>query len=380
MTPRWVDRDDAFDALIDELAEQPRYAFDTEFHRERTYFPRLALIQFAWPGGLVLVDPQAVDPSPLRRLFAAPAVAVAHAAQQDLDVLTHAVGAVPTRLFDTQLAAGFIGYGTPSLVALVQGELGFAPPKGDRLTDWLRRPLSDAQQEYAAADVASLLDLQDRLVAKLHDLGRLGWAEEACEELRTRPTGAIDPEQAWLKLKDVRTLRPRARAVAQSLAAWREREAARLDIPLRQVLADLAILGISQRQPRSIDELMQARGVDERHARGRIGRELLSAVTAVQEAPPPALPDAVEDLDRSKRPAITLISAWISQVARDARVDTALLATRADLVSLISGSPDARLRSGWRAELLGDGIARLMEGRAGLTFDGRGSLRLVDVT
>lgn len=278
------------------------------------------------------------------------------------------------------MAAGFVGYGTPSLVALVQGELGFAPPKGDRLTDWLRRPLSETQQEYAAADVASLLQLQDCLVAKLTKLGRLDWAEEACEELRSRPTGATEPEEAWLKLKDVRTLRPRARVVAKALAAWREREAARLDIPLRQVLADLAILGIAQRQPRTVDELLQARGVDERHARGRLGRELLETVRAVQDTLPPALPDAVDDLDRSKRPAVTLISAWISQVARDARIDTALLATRADLVSFLGGGPDARLRSGWRAELLGDGITRLMEGRAGLTFDGRGSLRLVDVS
>ncbi len=249
MSYRWVDDPRELDELIDILAAQPRYALDTEFHREKTYFPRLALIQFAWPGGLALVDPQAVDPAPLRRLFASPALVVAHAAQQDLDVLTHAIGAVPEHLFDTQVAAGFVGYGTPSLSSLLQGELGVTPAKGDRLTDWLRRPLTEAQCEYAAADVASLLDLHDRLVAELSELGRLAWVEEACEELRTRPTGAIDPEMAWLKLKDARSLRTRARAVAQAVAAWREREAAATDTPVRQVLPDLAILGISQRQP-----------------------------------------------------------------------------------------------------------------------------------
>ena len=128
-------------------------------------------MQFAWPGGVALVDPLALDMSSLARLFASPAVAVAHAAQQDLDVLTHAVGAVPEHLFDTQVAAGFVGYGTPSLVSLVQGELGFSPPKGDRLTDWLRRPLTDNQREYAAADVTSLLELQDRLEAQLARAG-----------------------------------------------------------------------------------------------------------------------------------------------------------------------------------------------------------------
>jgi ribonuclease D len=207
VTFRWVDDDVALNALIDELVTEPRYAMDTEFHRERTYYPQLALVQVGWPGGIALVDPLAVDPRSLARLFDADAVAVLHAAQQDLDVLTHAVGAVPRHMYDTQVAASFIGYSTPSLVVLVQGELGETPAKGDRLTDWLRRPLSTTQQDYAAADVEHLLALQDRLDSKLAQLGRTSWALEACEELRTRPTGAVAPDNAWSRLKDARTLR-----------------------------------------------------------------------------------------------------------------------------------------------------------------------------
>jgi ribonuclease D len=379
VTHRWVDRQDDLEELIDELVREPRYAIDTEFHRERTYYPRLALVQVAWADHLVLVDPVALDPKPLTRLFGSASLAVAHAAQQDLDVLTHAVGAIPGRLFDTQVAAGFVGYGTPSLSSLLQGELGITPAKGDRLTDWLRRPLSDAQRAYAAADVASLLELHDRLLAELASLGRVGWVEAACEELRSRPTGATPPEQAWLKLKDARSLRSRSRAVAQAVAAWREREAAATDTPVRQVLPDLAVLGIAQRQPTTVEELAQARGVDERHRRGRIGREVVDAVALGRAAVPPPVPDAVDELDRSKRPAVTLVSAWVSQVARDARIDTALLATRADLIAVLRGDPDARLSSGWRAELLGDGITRLVNGHAALTFDGKGSLLLIDV-
>jgi ribonuclease D len=378
-TPRWVDRTDDLVALVDELSGEPRYALDTEFHRERTYFPRLALVQLAWPGNLVLVDPLAVDTAPFARLFGSPALVVAHAAQQDLDVLHHAVGAIPSHLFDTQVAAGFIGYGTPSLTSLVQGELGATPVKGDRLTDWLRRPLSRTQCEYAASDVAYLFELHDRLTAQLEALGRLGWAAEACEELRRRPTGMIAPDQAWTKLKDARSLRPKARAVAQAVAAWREREAAAIDSPVRQVLPDLAILGIAQRQPTTLDELAQARGVDERHRRGRIGRAIIAAVTEGLNAPTPVMPDAVEELDRTKRPALTLVSAWVSQVARDSRIDTALLATRADLIAILRNDPDARLGGGWRAQMLGDDITRLVDGRAAITFDGQGSLKLIDV-
>lgn len=389
MTDRWVERNDELDRLIEELAAGPRYALDTEFHRERTYFPRLALVQFAWEAPLAgsadgaqqlaLVDPLAVDVRRLAPLFEAPILTVAHAAQQDLDVLSHAVGTIPSRLYDTQVAAGFVGYGTPSLSALLQGELRITPTKGDRLTDWLRRPLSEAQKRYAEADVTWLLALYDQLSAELRALGREAWVEEACEELRTRPTGATPPEDAWQKLKDARSLRPRARAVAQGVAAWREREAATTDTPVRHILPDLAVLGIAQRQPRTLQELAQARGVDDRHRRGRVGRELVDVVAMWKDAAPPPAPDAMDDVDRSMRPAVTLVSAWVSQVARDARIDTALLATRADLVAILRGEPGARLAKGWRAELLGDGIHRLLDGRSALTFDGKGSLRLIDV-
>jgi ribonuclease D len=377
---RWIDRQGDLDDLIGTLVAEPRYALDTEFHRERTYYPKLALMQVAWRSSegqqLALIDPLAVDVTPFGKLFASDALCVIHAAQQDLDVLTHAVGAVPSKMFDTQQAAGFVGYGTPSLVSLLQGEIGVSPPKGDRLTDWLRRPLSESQCRYAAVDVEYLLEVHERLVAQLAEAGRLTWAEDACEELRTRPTSGSAPDDAWMRLKDARSLRPNARAVAQSVAAWRERRAMRTDVPVRQVLPDLAILGISQRAPSSLKELSQARGVDDRHSRGTIAEEILDAVRAAKGAPPPSAPPSADDLDRNMRPAVTLVSAWVGQLARDERIDPALLATRADIVAFLRGDDDARLSTGWRHELVGDGIRRLVGGEAGLTFDPEGRLRL----
>lgn len=377
---RWVDQQDDFEAVIDALLGQQRYAIDTEFHRERTYFPSLALVQLAWGDDqLVLVDPLAVDITALGRLFDSDVEAVFHAAQQDLDVLTHAVGVVPKRFFDTQIAGGFVGYGTPSLVSLLSAEVGVSPPKGDRLTDWLRRPLTEAQRDYAAADVAYLLEVQDRLTAKLNDLGRLDWVIDACQELRRRPTSGLHPEDAWNRLKDVRGLRPRPRAVAQSIAAWRERTAMERNIPVRQVLPDLAVLGISQRQPSNEKELAQARGVDDRFSRGKVATQILAAVAEGQQAEPPAVGASNDDLERELRPAVTLISAWVSQVARSAKIDTSILATRADLVALLSGDPAARLAHGWRSELLGEGINHLLAGRAALTFERGSGLRLVEL-
>jgi len=379
VTFEWVADQATFESIVDELCAEPRYAIDTEFHRDRTYYPKLALVQIGWGGRIVLIDPLAVDVRSLRRLFASPSIAVFHAAQQDLDVLTHVCGAVPEFMFDTQIAAGFIGYSTPSLASLLQGELNVSASKGDRLTDWLRRPLTAEQQQYAANDVAHLLELHDRLVASLVGRGRLEWAADACEELRTRPAGAIDPEQAWLRLKDVRVLKAKARGVAQAVAAWRERRAAQADVPPRQILPDLAVLGISQKHPTTVAELSHARGVDERHSRGALGTEIVAAVKdgLGRDVSLPASDG--DDLDRALRPAVTLVSAWVGEVARTEKIDATLLATRNDLVSLLRGDPAARLASGWRHELLGDGIRRLVEGRAALTFDGRGGLRLVPV-
>jgi ribonuclease D len=174
-------------------------------------------------------------------------------------------------------------------------------------------------------------------------------------------------------------LKARSRGVAQAVAAWRERRAAAVDVPVRQILPDLAILGISQKHPTTPAELAQARGVEERHSRGQMGAEILAAVQdgLGREVHLPS-PDG-DDLERSLRPAVTLVSAWVSEVARAERIDTALLATRSDLVSLLRGDRDARLSIGWRAELLGDGIRSLVEGRAGLTFDGKGGLKLIPV-
>ena len=194
-----------------------------------------------------------------------------------------------------------------------------------------------------------------------------------------KPGSGTDPDGAWLRLKDVRVLKPKARGVARSVAAWRERRAMSVDSPVRQILPDLAILGIAQKQPQSVEELAHARGIDERHWRGNLGREIIAAVIEGMQNEVHLPASDVEELDRNLRPAITLVSAWVSELARNEKIDTALLGTRGDIVALLRKDPDARLSIGWRAELLGDQVQRLVDGAAALTFDGKGGLRLIDV-
>jgi ribonuclease D len=375
--PEWIDTTDGVVALAATLTGEPAIGIDTEFHRERTYFPQVALIQVAWSGGIALIDTTTASVTALAPVLTGPAVVVMHAAAQDLEVLDRSCGAIPARLFDTQLAAGFIGYGSPSLATLVERELGFSLPKGDRLTDWLRRPLNAGQRAYAASDVEFLLELHDRLVAELEGRGRLQWAVDECEELRERGGQHRDPDEVWWRIKEARQLRGTATGVAQAVAAWRERRAAAVDQPSRFVLPDLALVGIAQRPPKSIDELRRVRGLDERHLRGGAADEILDAVRQGLALPRSALHlPPVADVDRELRPAVTLVSAWVSQLGRDLRIDPSILATRSDIEALLRDDPDARLASGWRGEAVGAAIRQLVSGGAALSFDGHGGLIL----
>ena len=153
----------------------------------------------------------------------------------------------------------------------------------------------------------------------------------------------------------------------------------RRNIPVRQVMPDLAILGIAQRRPANAKELGQARGIDERFSRGKTADQILEAVRVGLDAEPPEARPSSDDLDRDLRPVVTLVSAWVSQVAKQERIDTSILATRADLVAFLSGDPTSRLAHGWRAELLGEGLDQLVHGRAGLTFERGDGLKLVEL-
>lgn len=368
----FVDDAEGLADVVAGLRRADRYAVDTEFHREKTYWPQLALVQIAWDDRLVLVDPLAVDLAPLAEVFAGGGLAVMHAASQDIEVFEQAVGSVPSRLFDTQIAAGFLGYGTPSLTALVEGELGIRLPKGDRLTDWLRRPLDERQCAYAASDVAYLLEVHDRLARRLEEQGRTAWVEDECEaQRRWRPVR--DPEQAYHRIKEARQLRGKALGVVQAVAAWRERRAAELDIPVRHVMADLAVVSTSNRAPRTAADLKGVRGLDDRMRKGTLAEQLLAAVAEGLENGPPKREGRPSDqeLDRRMRPAVALVSAWVAQLARTNKIDTSLLATRSDIEDLLIDGT-GRLSSGWRADLVGGPIRDLVEGRAALAFEGDG--------
>ena len=377
MSFEWVDSEKTLDDVIDSVLGGSRYAIDTEFHREKTYYPKLALVQIRWGTQTALIDPLAVDPRRLARLFSSEILAVFHAAQQDLEVLRHASLEAPRNIFDCQVAAGFVGFSTPSLATLVQAVKKTSLSKGDRLTDWLRRPLTDQQCAYAADDVVHLFDLHDELTRQLTELGRIDWVNDACAELASRPTGPQDPSDAWLRLKEVRALKGSARGVAQALAKWREERAMRSDLPPRRVMSDMALLGISQRVPKSVEELANTRGVDDRHLSAEYCKEIMTAVRDGSKNSIVLPSTENDDVDKFARPALTLITAWVGELARKHKIDATLLATRSDITAFLRQSPNARLREGWRATLIGDDLTRILNGEVGLSVDRNGHLKLI---
>lgn len=373
MAFEWIDDAEALDAAIAAALEDDRYALDTEFHRERTYHPHLALVQLAAAGRLWLIDALAVDVAPLKQLLLSDGLALVHACSQDLEILELATGAIPKRLFDPQVAAGFVGQRQASLGHLLEAHLSVHLKKGDQLTDWTRRPLPDSALAYAASDVEHLHALHDALVAKLG--ARLTWAEEEIERVRQVPRGPRDPETAWWKLKGHGKLRGERRKVAQAVAAWRERRAAKLDRPVKRVLGDLALLSIVNRPPRDARQLRKARGIG--RLDGGTERALLAAIERGRNmADDEVVMPAREDTGNAPGAAVALCQAWVAAVADREKIDPSVLANRKDVAALVAGKK-SRLDDGWRRELVGQDLRALLAGQRAITWIG-GKVALVD--
>ncbi len=366
----YVDATDDLREVVARASTAAEYAIDTEFHRERTYFPQVALVQLAFNDEVHLIDPLAVDLVELRPLLDGDGTCIMHAASQDLEVLQLACGTIPTRLLDTQIAASFCGYSSASLGSLMKAYLGVDLPKASRLTDWLARPLTDDQLGYAAADVDRLIELADLIRADLATTGRVEWAIDECQLLRDNPPGRRTPEEAVFKIRETRSLKGRALRVAADVAAWRERKAATVDVPVRQVLPDIAVATIGQRAPTTVAQLRSLRGMDSRPLSNANAAEVIEVVASAREGDPVVRPAPQSpELGKELRPAVSLITAWVAQCARDMRLDPAMLATRSDIEQLLAND-SGRLSAGWRAEVAGDAIRRLVDGSAALAFDG----------
>ena len=371
----WIDAPAELAELVRTLTDEPRYALDTEFHGERSYWPHLALIQIAWRDGVALVDPLSVDPAPLGALLAGEGCMVAHAADQDLTILERACGCAPSTLFDTQVAAGFAGMRAQlSYEGLLREVLDVRLRKTASFTRWDRRPLSPEQLEYAREDVLHLLALAAALQERLRSIGRLEWAREECAYLE-EISDERDVDTIFGRLPRVNSLDPAQRAVARELVQWREGLAERGNRPVSSVLQDATLVEVAKRRPQTSERLAQIRGLHESTLRRR-GREILEAVARGREregipveGDRPVAPDAAD------APLIALAEALVRARAAAAGLAYELLATRADLQRIVTavrganGTPadaDVRTLQGWRREVVGSELLDLLAGQRSL--------------
>jgi ribonuclease D len=375
--PVLITETEALAALCERLRTETFVTVDTEFMRERTYWPELCLVQLASDAEVALVDTLApgLDLAPLGALLADPAVLkVFHAARQDVEIFLLKFGAVPTPLFDTQVAAMVAGYGDQvSYDGLCRSLAGTQIDKAHRFSDWSARPLSAAQMAYAAADVTHLRRIYRALDEKLRREGRLAWVAEEMAALTDPATYRLDPETAWERLRP-RTGNRRFLGVLRSVAAWREREAQRINIPRQRLVKDETLLEIAATMPETVADLSRARGISEGFAKGRSGTGLLAAVKAGKELPEADLPEAPRD--RAGPPAspalVALLKVLLAAKSEEHHVAPKLLASSEDLDRLAAGeAADVPALHGWRREVFGEAALALKAGRLALGVDGK---------
>jgi ribonuclease D len=352
------------DTAVFRLQGARRIAIDTEFMRERTYWPQLCLLQVASDSDCCLIDPLAgLDLAPLYAALSDPSrPKILHAARQDLEVLLNASGQVPGPVFDTQVAAALLGL--PPQVGyadLVARQLGHSIDKGQTRTDWSRRPLSDAQLAYAADDVHHLLQLYTELAAALAARGRAAWHQEECALLEDPQLYRTEPAEAWRRLKGLGRLRHAEQAAARALAAWREQRAIASDKPRGWILSDEALYGLATLMPASTGDLEQVRALPPATVRKR-GDELLELVRTARESardqPPSPVPQRPTP-EQTQR--VARLQQRVKDVANGLGMSPEVLATRRDVEGMVLGSPEhSPLLRGWRREVIGQQLLELL--------------------
>jgi len=353
----------------------PFIALDTEFMRERTFYSQLCLIQMATPDDEAILDPLAdgIDLSPFLALLADKKLEkVMHAARQDMEIFYKLINAVPTPIFDTQIAAMALGFGeNVGYLALVKGRLAITLDKGARFTDWSRRPLSDNQLTYALADVTHLRDLYPGMCRELTKMGRMNWVREEMETMMDYRLYDFDPELAWKRLKP-RMYRQDYLAALKAAAAWREREAQTKDVPRGRILKDDGIYVIAQRKPKRVKDLNNVRGIPNGFANRKTAVNLVEDVQKAIANAADYAPDVTrkQQMPSGLGPSVDMLKTLLRLNTEYEDIAPRLIANVADLTELAAfgKKADVRALTGWRREVFGEDALKMLSGEISLTL------------
>lgn len=341
-------------------------ALDTEFVREKTFYPQLCLVQIATEQAVACIDPLAItDLDPLLATLYNPSVTkVMHAARQDMEMFYHLRGELPRPVFDTQLAAPLLGLKEQmGYAALVESMLGVLLNKAHTRADWSHRPLSRAELDYAADDVRYLAALYPRLRDSLADKGRLQWLDNDFAQLSEPSLYANPPADAWLRVKGLQRLRGRQLAVAQNLAKWREETAQQQDRPRSWILRDENLLDLARLQPKNKIELAQLRGLHEQSA-ARHGESILRIIAEAQNHPPIPVPDTHQTvpLTEAQEVVVDILLAVIRKLSTEHCIHPSVIANRKHVEQLVLGDTSASVLHGWRRQMVGETLLSVLDG------------------
>lgn len=364
--------------LCERIRSEKRVAIDTEFHAERTYSPRLMVVQVALENEVAIVDPLAiVQLRPLAEALVHTEV-VGHALSSDLKIFADRFDLVPHRVFDTQVAAAFLGYGMQvSLLELVRDVRGVRLAKSQTVSDWGTRPLSQRQIEYLVDDVAHLLPMETVLVDRLRAAGRLEWVREECALLGELERYRIDERRAYLRLPGAVRMNRRELGILRELARFRDAAARRRDVPPRYVVPDDVVAGLATLRPKSLDDLAQLRRLDA-GVRRQHGAAILEAIERGEALAEDDLPERPKrPLGASRDTLVSLMSIIVGEIAREHDLAPSLLVPRASLERVSRELPndaDAFARaleiSPWRLQLVAEPLRRLLAGEASVAVEG----------
>ena len=379
-----IDTPEALSAFCARLSAADFVTVDTEFLREKTYWPQLCLIQMAGPDEAAAVDPLAegMDLAPFYDLMADTSVLkVFHAARQDVEIFVHQDGRVPTPLFDSQVAAMVCGFGESVGYEALATKLAKARiDKSQRFTDWSHRPLTERQLDYAMADVIPLRTVYEKLRGKLDANGRAPWIEEEMAVLTDPATYRVDPEQSWKRLK-ARTTNPRFLARLREVAAWRERTAQAKNVPRNRIIKDDGLLEVAAHAPRTTADLARMRAVGRGLAEGNSGQQILDAVRRAEALPESDCPQVPKKPEPAKNagPLVDLLKVLLKARCDQGDVAQKLVANAADLEQLAADDDaDINALHGWRRELFGEDALKLKHGEVALVADD-GRVELVEL-
>lgn len=345
-------------------------ALDTEFLRERTYYPKLALIQVANETSTYVIDPLALDNlDAFFNLINNPEITkVLHSARQDYEIFFHLQGKLPAPIFDTQIAASLLGYGEQIGYAnLIKSLLNIEVDKSQTRTDWTRRPLNNKQLAYAASDVIHLAEVYPMMLNKLEELGRTDWLIDDFEQLTQAETFQVDKRTMWKKIKSANRLPAKKLSIVQELADWRESRAIELNRPRKHVLSDDVIVDIANQQPSSVVELKQIRQINHRLNDQEL-KQLLACIDTGRNKPEAEWPR----FERAQKPSteqaaiVDVLSVIVQMNAAQNQISPAFICNKKDLVRIVTGATDSPLFQGWRQKLVGQSIRQFLEGNSSI--------------